>query len=993
MRLIHLITLLFLMITGFINPALAAESITVRAGAHDEYSRLVFEGPASASYTLDKSTKGTLVINFKKGGALDAAAAQKTELANIRGISVLSQDPLKVSLAIPEGSKIRDMLAGDRLIIDVYNAPGAKPKPEPLKVENKAPQKTEEKKAEEKTEAKPAEKIEDKKEEKTAAEEAAAATPPTAQPEAGKSFLEPVIVKSKGKASPTIVSLSSTQNFGLAAFTYGGHLFLVNDKSDLLLEPQISGPQSKQMSALAEIKADQGKVHVLTLAAENKLQAQGGGLVWRLLVSPDVAPEKGIDPERKDVKRDIERSGKILWPLESARNVIQMTDPQTGQTIVAVTVESADMSAGRSRSFVDFDVLDSAIGLAIIPKVDDLEVTVVGGNVQISRPGGLSLVDQTLFAAASVPPPTAEQKNPTTSQRVFDFKSWQLGGVKAVADNRTILLGGLKDLTDGAKIESLLTLGKMYISNGLAPEAKGVLGLAEAESPSIKESPEFMALRGAAHVLNQENEEGLADLSIEGLKPFEEINYWKAAALANLGDWQQAATVMPKSVGAIADYPEEVQNRIALVLSEIALRSGNVPLGEQFLALVNAHEKVLRDPQRAALNYLKGEAARQNKNLAETKKLWEPLTTGPDDLYRAKAGLALTRLKVDNKELLPVKAIDNLERLRYAWRGDELEAQINSWLGRTYFESGDYIKGLKIMRDAATYVPGTALAQRIAGDMSDVFSGLFLGPDLEKVSPLDAVALYNQFTELVPQDERGDQIVEKLAEHLVKSDLMGRAGDLLNFQLQKRLQGEAAYTTAERLAAIRLLDGDPQKALAALNLAEQKFSELPEEMKTAVRKRKLVLLRARALSKDGHPDKAIKMLNDMAEATPETNALRADIAWKAGYWDDAAEALGDVILDQNISMTRPLEKKQVSLLMQNAIALNLASNRIALANLREKYSELMNQTDKAKIFEVITRPRQSGALADRDTLLGAVNEVDLFSDFLNSYKTMKEPLN
>ena len=131
----------------------------------------------------------------------------------------------------------------------------------------------------------------------------------------------------------------------------------------------------------------------------------------------------------------------------------------------------------------------------------------------------------------------------------------------------------------------------------------------------------------------------------------------------------------------------------------------------------------------------------------------------------------------------------------------------------------------------------------------------------------------------------------------------------------------------------------------------------------------------------------------MAEATPETNALRADIAWKAGYWDDAAEALGDVILDQNISMTRPLEKKQVSLLMQNAIALNLASNRIALANLREKYSELMNQTDKAKIFEVITRPRQSGALADRDTLLGAVNEVDLFSDFLNSYKTMKEPLN
>ena len=53
--------------------------------------------------------------------------------------------------------------------------------------------------------------------------------------------------------------------------------------------------------------------------------------------------------------------------------------------------------------------------------------------------------------------------------------------------------------------------------------------------------------------------------------------------------------------------------------------------------------------------------------------------------------------------------------------------------------------------------------------------------------------------------------------------------------------------------------------------------------------------------------------------------------------------------------------------------------------MREKYSVLMNQTSKARIFEVITRPRQNVKLADRETLLSSVSEVELFKDFIDSY--------
>src|SRR5690606_9872785 len=106
--------------------------------------------------------------------------------------------------------------------------------------------------------------------------------------------------------------------------------------------------------------------------------------------------------------------------------------------------------------------------------------------------------------------------------------------------------------------------------------------------------------------------------------------------------------------------------------------------------------KALLPGQQAALTYLKGEAARQGRKYDQTRKLWEELAKGPDDLYRTRANLALTRLQVDQKKMNREDEINHLERLRYAWRGDELEAQINYWLGRAYFQQKQYAKGLNI---------------------------------------------------------------------------------------------------------------------------------------------------------------------------------------------------------------------------------------------------------------------------------------------------------
>ena len=100
----------------------------------------------------------------------------------------------------------------------------------------------------------------------------------------------------------------------------------------------------------------------------------------------------------------------------------------------------------------------------------------------------------------------------------------------------------------------------------------------------------------------------------------------------------------------------------------------------------------------------------------------------------------------------------------------------------------------------------------------------------------------------------------------------------------------------------------------------------------------------------------------------------------------------DVILDENISLTRPLSDEHAMLILQRAVALNLSGDRIGLANMREKYAEAMRQTSKSRLFEVVTRARKNAELADRRTLLSTVSEVDLFADFLNSYREV-DPAN
>ncbi|MEM9469027.1 MAG: tetratricopeptide repeat protein [Pseudomonadota bacterium] len=969
-------------LTGISKQVWSQENVTVRGANHPQYSRLVFDWDKAPSYKVAKSAD-SLTITFNKGSISDLSGINNKSLRNIAGVSSQGNS---VRASIDADAKFRHFKIGQRIIVDVYNAKGTAVKQTSVDQKKPKPQKTKE----------DIQKVAKQGQEIIVDQPA---PPVLSQPLTSK---QPIMDEAH------VITFSATKSAGMAVFERENKLWLVIDDPSLSIPPQLSGAQKEKFSDFTRFDIPGGIAYRMDLPQGLNIYAEGGGLLWRVILTPNPRNRAPKEPITSVDRPGGIGGGTVKWPIIQPRKELLVEDPDLKDTIHVVTVEDSAQYGGETRDYVDMQVLKSSVGLAVVPRVDDLSVSLRPDGVVLSKAGGLSVSSPRDTAPILLKEQiNSEEDNlnefgeappvQTPLKKIYNFGSWQMGGPQALDDNRRVLMSSIGDKDGFGKVEDLLTLAKLYTANNRGLEALGILRVAESELAGIDQNPEFIALRGAAATLADQYDIAIPNLFDEELNSFSEINIWKAAALAGLEDWSQAADVMPDNLDLVATYPEQVRYDIALKLAETALRNADVNTADSMLSLIDTEDKNANSGVVAGYQYLAGEADRQKGDAERAAEAWEELKKGWDDYYRAKSALSLTRLQLEEKTITFSEAINRLEALRYAWRGDELETLVNYRLGQVYVDNKDYLKGLSVLRNAISLSPDAIITKEVTRYMTDTFRSLFLEGKLDEISTLDAVSIYDEFKELTPAGSEGDLFIQKLAENLVSVDLLGRAADLLDNQVTRRLEGEEKVRVGLRLAAIRLLDSKPDGALRTLNVVDETITQVALNSDNAMSEERAEhqLLMARALSQLNRTGEAVEILNELTKRRGNDlniARLKADIAWRAGRWDDAAEAFQDLIFAENISLTRPATDDQRDLLMNRAIALNLAGDRVGLANLREKFGDVMKQSSKARLFELVTRPRQMGLLGSRDSVESLISEVDLFGQFLESYRTVDQSL-
>jgi len=244
------------------------------------------------------------------------------------------------------------------------------------------------------------------------------------------------------------------------------------------------------------------------------------------------------------------------------------------------------------------------------------------------------------------------------------------------------------------------------------------------------------------------------------------------------------------------------------------------------------------------------------------------------------------------------------------------------------------------------------------------------------MAPVRAIALFDEFKELAPSGERGDEMIRKLADRLAAVDLLDRAAQLLSDQVQFRLKGPERARVGARLATVYLLNKQPREALDALERSREPNLQPALEMQRRH-------LQARALVDQGRVPEAERLLE--RDESAEADELRTEIYWGLRDWPNAAKSLQKMITRVGAQAGQPLNEVQARTVLNFAIAVTLSNNERGIAKVKQDFGQAMNATPLKDAFNLIAAPNAVGQV-DYRTVAERVKIAANFSSFMESLK-------
>ena len=655
---------------------------------------------------------------------------------------------------------------------------------------------------------------------------------------------------------------------------------------------------------------------------------------------------------------------KVTVSLANPGRLYRFVDPEAGDALIVVTAPPPVRGFIKRQDFVELSLLESIHGIAIHPNSDDVTVEAAPDKIILGKPGGLTL------SSAD----TSADRAPTAVRPIFDVEQWRSDQQAGFIAREDALISAAAAAEPDRRTPARIDLARFYLSRAMYPEAKGVLDLALAEVKPGLEDPVALIVHSVASTLMDRPRLGLKDLESPAIGTKYDPQLWKALADARLGKWAEAREKFKNAESAITALPIDLQRIVILAAMRAAIEVrdySGAAKRDSDLQIIG-----LSPEQAPAAAVLRGRLAEALGHEADAVSDYQMAVDSEDRAAAAEAKLYQIALKQKRNEISQADALRELETLSVMWRGDGLEVRTLEMLARLYSDAGRFAESLAAVRTATRLEPNSELARQGQDEGSALFAQIFLGSKGDDLPPVDALAMFYEFRELTPIGRRGDEMIRRLADRLVAVDLLDQASELLQYQVDHRLEGAARAQVAARLAMVYLTGRKPDRAIAALRTT--RISDLSGELR-----QQRLLLEARAESDVGRHDLALDIISNISGR--EAIRLRSDIYWASRRWREASEQI-ELYYGDRWRDFRPLNPVEKGDVIRAVVGYALAEDGIGLARFREKYAPFMSGDADRAAFETASKPAAASS-AEFGAVAKLAASVDTLDGFLREMKT------
>ncbi|MGB0934470.1 MAG: hypothetical protein ACPGXY_00205 [Alphaproteobacteria bacterium] len=717
----------------------------------------------------------------------------------------------------------------------------------------------------------------------------------------------------------------------------------------------------KPINFISEYKAKDGQDQIVSIApftGENyggfqlrlgndwhgKLVPASDG--WKLNIRRSYNPN--INPMIFKIVKDPRDQPELYIKHEGMGEVHDIIVPSDNSLFKVVPVGPELAGHPQARILPQIDVWKSYQGLVFQAKGESVEIKSRPGNLTIASKGGLVMSpaeDRGLKREVYYP------------ESMFDFGTWRPKGDKMAGIQRQLeyeIISKPKDKRRGAR----LNLAQYYIVTGRDLEAIGLLGAMEVYNPTLDEYPKFHAIKGLAAYLAGRHDLAIAELSHPSLRRDVESQLWLHAAKSALKLPNDIISKVKGSQAIIKKYPDFLRNRIVMQAFDEAYRLKK-PAKPMLPLLV---ENALTKHQHLRLRLIGAMQLAKEDKRGALQRL-KDIAKHRDYAEGVRATLAMTTMLRKEGDLKPEDELKMIKRLRYRWKGDELELRVLLRLGGLYIQQKNYVDGLHCLRQAIKRFPKETSKAHIDQKVQDYFVRAIR--DSRENSPLLALGLYQKFDNFIPKDERRTEIINTVVDIMIDLNLVNKASQLLLDQVTSDdIPEDERQKKLTQYAVLTLLAHKPKKTLQAL-------ASSPEE------EHRYLKAQAHLMMKEY--DKVEEVLE--GDSSEKANTLRMKVLLSRKEWAKLTSVLADMIRGQEES-NKPVDPR---LVMTLAVSLLFQQDEKGLSQIRGAYGDIMSKSPLKNAFNVVTSNDQIDVW-NKGEIVEQIEEAQKIGDMLEDYR-------